>query len=68
LIYVKEHFDIKSVNVSVHRDNVYSVELAKKLGAVFEDVQGDCKISPIYQVEKCDVKMSEGYIRGEILL
>lgn len=68
LIYVKEHFDIKSVNVSVHRDNVSSVELAKKLGAVFENGQGDCKISSIYQVEKCDVKMSEGYIRGEILL
>ena len=35
LIYVKEHFDISSVNVSVHRDNTSSVELAKKLGAEF---------------------------------
>ena len=36
LIYVKEHFEIKSVKVSVHRDNTSSVELAKKLGAQFD--------------------------------
>ena len=41
LIYVKEHFDIKSVNVSVHRDNISSVELAKKLGAEFDDGDGE---------------------------
>ena len=44
LTYVKEHFDIKSVNVSVHKDNISSVELAKKLGAVFEDESGDNSI------------------------
>ena len=41
LAYVKEHFDIKSVNVSVHRDNISSVELAKKLGAEFDDGDGE---------------------------
>lgn len=35
LRYVREYFDVKSVRVSVHRENVPSVELAKKLGAVF---------------------------------
>ena len=41
LIYVKEHFDVKSVTVSVHRDNISSVELAKKLGAEFDDGDGE---------------------------
>ena len=67
LEYVKEHFDIKSVNVSVHEDNVSSVKLAKKLGAVFEDVGGD-DIPAICQREDSDKICNEGYIRGIIYL
>lgn len=67
LEYVKEHFDIKSVCVSVHKDNVSSVELAKKLGAVFEDAGGD-DIPAICQREDSDKICNEGYIRGIIYL
>ena len=41
LEYVKEHFDIKTVRVSVHKENIASVELAKKLGAVFDGEIGE---------------------------
>ena len=37
LKYVKEHFDIKTVRVTVHEENVPSLELAKKLGAVYKE-------------------------------
>lgn len=37
LEYVKEHFDIKTVRVTVHEENVPSLELAKKLGAVYKE-------------------------------
>ena len=68
LEYVKEHFDIKSVNVSVHKDNVSSVELAKKLGAVFEDESEDNSILAIMQREDSEKICNEGYIRGIIYL
>ena len=37
LAYVKEHFDIKTVRVTVHEENVPSLELAKKLGAGYKE-------------------------------
>lgn len=42
LDYIKDYFDVKEVNIRVHRDNVSSVSLAKKLGATFgnEDETG----------------------------
>lgn len=39
LIYVREHFDISSIKVSIHRDNENSIALAKKLGAKFMEGQ-----------------------------
>ena len=68
LSYVKEHFDIKSVNVSVHKDNISSVELAKKLGAVFKDESGDNSFLGIVQREDSEKISGDGYIRGIIYL
>ena len=68
LSYVREHFDIKSVNVSVHKDNVASVKLAKKLGAVFEDEMGENNTPKLCDLENNDVKIKDGYIRGTIEL
>ena len=68
LSYVREHFDIKSVNVSVHKDNVASVKLAKKLGAVFEDEMGENNTPKLCGLENNDVKIKDGYIRGTIEL
>lgn len=68
LTYIKEHFDIKSVRVSIHKDNVSSVELAKKLGAVFEDESEDNSILAITQREDSEKICNEGYIRGIIYL
>lgn len=39
LIYVREHFAVSRLKVSVHRENVSSIGLAKKLGAEFEKEQ-----------------------------
>ena len=65
---MKEHFDIKSVNVSVHKDNISSVELAKKLGAVFKDESGDNSFLGIVQREDSEKISGDGYIRGIIYL
>lgn len=45
IIYLREHFDISHIKVSVHKDNVSSIELAKKLGAEFGTEQTDEYIS-----------------------
>lgn len=37
LEYVQEHFGIKRVRVKVHKENKVSIQLAKKLGAIFVD-------------------------------
>lgn len=39
IIYVREHFEANNIKVSVHRDNVASIELAKKLGTEFASGQ-----------------------------
>lgn len=39
IIYVREHFETNNIKVSVHRDNVPSIELAKKLGTEFASGQ-----------------------------
>lgn len=39
IIYIREHFEADNIRVSVHRDNIPSIELAKKLGAVFDEEQ-----------------------------
>lgn len=39
ILYLREHFDISNIRVSVHRDNKPSIELAKKLGANFVEGQ-----------------------------
>ncbi len=39
IIYLREHFDISNIRVSIHRDNKPSIELAKKLGANFVEGQ-----------------------------
>jgi hypothetical protein len=54
--------------VSVHKDNVSSVKLAKKLGAVFEDESEENSILAIMQREDSEKICNEGYIRGIIYL
>ena len=39
IVYLREHFEISNIRVSVHRDNKPSIELAKKLGANFVEDQ-----------------------------
>lgn len=39
IIYLREHFEINNIKVSIHRENVASIELAKKLGATFGEGQ-----------------------------
>ena len=39
ILYLREHFDIGNIRVSIHRDNKPSIELAKKLGANFVEGQ-----------------------------
>ena len=39
ILYLREHFDISNIRVSIHRDNKPSIELAKKLGANFVEGQ-----------------------------
>lgn len=39
IIYLREHFEISNIRVSIHRDNTPSIELAKKLGAAFKEGQ-----------------------------
>ncbi len=36
IMYVREHFDVNNITVSVHKDNEASIALAKKLGAQFD--------------------------------
>lgn len=40
LMYLQEHFDIEKINVRIHKDNIPSIELAKKLGAKFDLTAG----------------------------
>lgn len=39
IMYLREHFDVNEIKVSIHRENKPSVGLAKKLGAEFAEGQ-----------------------------
>ncbi len=49
LIYLHEHFDIANISVRVHKENLPSIELAKKLGAIFSDEINDEHITGIIE-------------------